>query len=117
MGIIQKLFGTNQKESVARNESVMRQRLSPNVRQRLEMGIEVTKKCVAIMDRCRTKHEIFDGFRRCRTLLANMNHPLVEAVDRILMIEGTNMLDENHIRGLKDHFLRSCRAFLSATAG
>jgi hypothetical protein len=46
-----------------------------------------------------------------------MNHPLAEAVDAIVRTEGTDMLDEAHIHGLKEHFLKSCRAFLTATGG
>jgi hypothetical protein len=117
MGIWQKLFGSKAKESGASDKAALRQKLSPQVRGRLEQGISVTKECIAILERCHTTPEVFGGFRRCRTLLANMNHPLAEAVDATLRTEGTDMLDEAHIHGLKDHFLKSCRAFLAATGG
>ena len=117
MGIWQKLFGSMMKEGGSSNKAALRQKLSPQVRGRLEQGISVIKECIGIMERCHTTQEIFSGFRRCRTLLGNMNHPLAEAVDAILRTEGTEMLDEAHIHGLKGHFLKSCRAFLAATGG
>ena len=117
MSIWTTLFSSKARESGVPDKAALRQKLSPQVQQRLEKGMDVTSKCVIIMERCHTTEEIFDGFRRCRTLLAGMNHPLSQAVDMILRTEGTDMLGETHICRLKDRFLNNCKAFLAATGG
>ena len=117
MNVFTRIFGSKSPAGGSKDKAALRQKLSPPVRKRLEKGIDVTTECVTIMQRCHTSQEIFDGFRRCRTLLANMNHPLSQAVDMILKTEGTDMLDQTHICGLRDRFLSNCKAFLAATGG
>ena len=117
MNVFTRIFGSKSAAGGSRDKAALRQKLSPPVRKRLEEGMEVTRKCAAIMERCHTTADIFQGFRRCRTLLAGMNHPLAQAVDMILKTEGTDMLGETDIRGLRDRFLNNCKAFLAATGG
>jgi tetratricopeptide (TPR) repeat protein len=87
------------------------QGISPQLRGELKRAVNVSKECIGIMEKCRSSEEVLTGFRRCRLLLSSINHPLAQAID--MTLGAAPVLDEAHIHGLKDRFLKNQRAFVA----
>jgi hypothetical protein len=82
-------------------------------RQELQKQRENTKKCLAILTKCRTRNEVIKGFSQISILLRQSNDPLADAAQKTAT--GCRELPDEYVFRLRDDFIGQGKAFLSAT--